>query len=218
MIVRTPNKGDPRPGWRARIRDRVGQGENHAATAVRQLDERLEGQVFEVPLDVVDQTIPLAIGAVEVYPSGEHVAVALAFEADLPGAWFDMDGLVYLVGTPTLDPARNQLSIADLAYDARTNVVLVDVAEWMLHDTIVRRVQERLVFDFTGQLDGYRGQINQAIADYRISDLIRLRGEIDEVRVVAVTVTDTAIVAGVQLRGDARLDVAASPEPGAAAP
>ncbi|HEY0133217.1 MAG TPA: DUF4403 family protein [Nannocystis sp.] len=181
------------------------------AAANQQLDERLEGQVFDVPLDVVGQSVALTIGAVEVYPSGEHVAVAVEFSADLPGAWLDMHGLVYLVGTPTLDPGRNQLSITDLAYDSRTNVALVDVAEWMLHDAIVRRVRERLVFDFTGQLDGYRDQINAAIADYRISELIRLRGKIDEVRVVAVTVTDPAIVAGVQLRGSAKLDVAPSP-------
>jgi len=179
--------------------------------ANRQLDERLEGQVLEVALDVVGRSIPLTIAAVEIYPSGERVAVALEFSADLPGAWFDVSGLVYLVGTPTLDTRRNQLSIADLTYDSRTNVVLVDVAEWMLHGTIVHRVQERLVFDFADQLDGYRREINAVIADYQVSDLARLRGKIDDVRVVALTVTDLAIVAGVQLRGTAKLEVAASP-------
>ena len=181
------------------------------AAANLQLDQRLEGKVLEVPLDVVGKTVPVTISAVEVYPSGAHVAVALGFSADIPGAWFALSGLVYLVGTPTLDVQRNQLSITDLAYDARTNVALVDAAEWMLHDVIVRRVQELLVFDFTDQLDGYRAQINAAIAEYPISPTVRLRGKIDRARVHALTVTDPAIVAGVQLRGEARLELTPGP-------
>ena len=175
--------------------------------ANQQLDQRLEGQVFDVPLDVVGQSVPVTISAVEVYPSGERVAVALEFSADLPGAWFAVRGLVYMVGTPTLDVTRNQLSIADLAYDSRTNLVLVDVAEWMLHDMIVRRVQELLVFDFGGHLDGYRQQINTALAAYQVSESIRLRGKLDDARVIGVTVTDPSIVVGVQLRGEAKLEL-----------
>ncbi len=181
------------------------------AAANQQLDRRLEGQVVDVPLDVVGQSVPVTISAVEVYPSGERVAVALEFSADLPGAWFAVSGLVYMVGTPTLDAERNQLSIADLAYDSQTNVVLVDVAEWMLHDVIVRRVQSLLVFDFAGQLDGYRDQINEALVEYQIDDAVRLRGTIDDARVVALTVTDAAIVVGVQLRGEAQLDLTSRP-------
>jgi hypothetical protein len=78
----------------------------------------------------------------------------------------------------------------------------------MLHAVIVRRVQDRLVFDFSEQLAGYREQINAAITDYQVSESVRMRGRIDDVRVVAMTVTDPAIVAGVQLRGHAQLVVA----------
>ncbi len=181
------------------------------AAANRQLDQRLEGQVVDVPLDVVGQSVPVTILAVEVYPSGDQVAVALEFSADLPGASFAVSGLVYMVGTPALDVQRNQLSLAGLAYDSQTNAVLVDVAEWMLHDVIVRRVQDRLVFDFADQLDGYRDRINEALKEYHVADAVRLRGKIDDARVVALTVTDPAIVVGVQLRGAAQLELMASP-------
>jgi hypothetical protein len=81
----------------------------------------------------------------------------------------------------------------------------------MLHDVIVRRVQELLVFDFAGQLDGYRDRINEALAQYQVTDSVRLRGKIDDARVVALTVTDPAIVVGVQLRGEAQLELTSSP-------
>ena len=175
--------------------------------ANQQIDQRVEGQRIEVPVDVVGRSVPLTIGAVEVYPSGDHIAVALEFTADLPGSWFDLSGLVYLVGTPRLDAHNNHLWISDLAYDSRTNLALVDVAEWMLHDTIVRRIQELLVFDFAERLDDYRDKANHAIANYKVAETVRIHGKLGEASVATLTVTDLAIVAMVQLRGEARLEV-----------
>ncbi len=175
--------------------------------ANRQLDERVEGQILDVPLDVLGRSFPLTIEAIEVYPSGERIAVALEFSADLPGQWFDLSGRVYLVGTPMLDAQRSQLWIADLAYDASTNIVLIDVAEWMLHHEIRRRVQALLVFSFAEQLGQYRDRVNEAIADYQIVDRVRLRGRLDDVQVVSLTITDPAIVAVVELRGAAKLEL-----------
>ena len=45
-------------------------------------------------------------------------------------------------------------------------------------------------------------------SDYQVSESVRMRGRIDDVRVVAMTVTDPAIAASVQLRGHAKLVVA----------
>ncbi len=177
------------------------------AAANRQLDQRVEGQIIDVPLEVVGRSFPLMIEAIEIYPSGGHIAVALDFSADLSGRWFDMRGRVYLVGTPLLDTRHSQLRIAELTYDVRTDLALANVAEWMLHREIVRRVQDLLVFGFAGQIDQYRDQINEAIADYRVTDSVRLHGELVDVQLVALTVTDPAIVAVVQLRGAATLEL-----------
>lgn len=179
--------------------------------ANRQMDISLEGQTFAVPLGAVGETVALTIDAVEVYPSGDQIAVALEFSAGLPGRWFDLDGRVYLLGTPVLDVASSQLRISNLAFDSRTNMALVNVAEWMLHDEIVRRVQDRLTFQFADRLDHYLDQINRAIADYGVSDAVRFHGKLSDATVVELTLTDPAIVAVVQLRGEARLEVAPAP-------
>lgn len=175
--------------------------------ANQQLDQRVEGLILDVPLEVLGRSFPLTIETVEVYPSGAHIAVAIEFSADLPGQWFDLRGRVYLVGTPLLDPRRGQLTIADLAYDARTNLVLVNVAEWMLHHALVRRVQDLLVLRFAERIDRYRDRINEALADYAVSDQVRLHGELEDVEVVTLTITDAAILAMVELRGTARLEL-----------
>jgi hypothetical protein len=178
--------------------------------ANRQLDQSLEGHTFDAPLDIVGESIALTIETVEVYPSGEQIAVALEFSAGLRSSWFDVEGQLYLLGTPVLDVPGSRLRVSGLAFDSRTDRALVNVAAWMLHDEIVRRVEGLLVFGFAERLGDYRDQINAAIAHYRVSDSVRLHGKIRDATVVALTVTDPAIVAVVQLRGDARLAVAPS--------
>ncbi len=179
--------------------------------ANRQLDASVEGQTFDVPLAIVGESAALTIEAVEVYPSGEQIAVALEFSADLRGSWLDLEGQLYLLGTPVLDVPGSRLRVSGLAFDSRTNRALVNVAEWMLHDEIVRRVEGLLVFGFAERLGDYRDQVNAAIAHYRVSDTVELQGELEDATVVALTVTDPAIVAVVQLRGEARLAVAPGP-------
>ncbi len=173
--------------------------------ANEQLDRRVEGQVIEVPLKLVDRTVPVTIERVELYPSGERLAVAIEFSADLRGHLFDLRGQMYLLGTPTLDPTRRELTVADLDYDSRTDVALVDAAEWLLHDTILRAVQEHLVFPYTAPLADIRRQANETIADYQVARGVKLHGHFEEVRVQGLEVTDAAIVALAQIRGHARL-------------
>lgn len=178
------------------------------AAANQQLDDSLEQQTFHIPLDAVGGTVDLTIDAVEVYPSGDQIAVALEFSADLPGTILDLDGRIYLLGTPVLDVHSSELRISDLAFDSRTNRALVNAAAWMLHNEIVRRVQGLLIFRFAERLDHYRDQVNATIADYAVTDTVRFHGELDDATVVALTLTDPAIVAVVRLRGEARLGVA----------
>lgn len=179
------------------------------AAANRELDEHTEGLTIDPQIPGIEATV--TIDAIDVYPSGQRVAVALEFSADLRGQLFDVEGTMYLVGTPTLDPSRNELRISALAYDAQTNRALLDVAEWMLHAAILRELERRLVFRFADRLDRVRAEIDDRLADAQLSPALRLRGELTEVKVVALTITDTAVVALTRLRGAASIQVESTP-------
>ena len=90
-------------------------------------------------------------------------------------------------------------------------MVLLDIAEWMLHAEILRRMEERLVFPFSERITGYRNEVNALIENYALSESIRLHGRIDEIKVTALTVTDTSLIALAMLRGEAALAVRSAP-------
>lgn len=175
--------------------------------ANRELDARVEGQTIELRLREGSPPVRFTIGSLDLYASGSQVAVALEFAADVPYHPFDVDGQMYLLGTPSLDVERNELRLTELSYDARTNMALLDIAEWMLHDEILRRIEERLVFPFSESLAGYRDQINAVIDEYALSEAFWLRGRIDEIKVTSLAITDASIIVLAQLRGAAALEV-----------
>lgn len=175
------------------------------AAANRALDERAEGRVLELAL--WGHPVSLEIEAIEVYPSGDRVAVALQFSADLPGRFFDLAGQIYLVGTPTVDTASAQLRLSELAFDVRTDRALVDAAAWLLHGDVGRRLAALLVFDLDVRVDHYRELANATLADHRISPTMVFRGYLDTVEVMNVRVTDIGVIALTQLRGQASLDI-----------
>jgi hypothetical protein len=51
------------------------------------------------------------------------------------------------------------------------------------------------------------GSTWSAIASYKVTDSVRLHGQLVDVQVAALTVTDPAIVAVAQLRGAATLEL-----------
>lgn len=177
----------------------------------RELDARAEGQAIELRLREGSPPVRVTIESLDLYASGTQVAVAVEFAADIPYHPLDVDGRMYLLGTPSLDVERDELRISELSYDARTNMVLLDIAEWMLHGEILRRMEERLVFPFSDRITGYRNEVNALIEDYALSESIRLHGRIDAIKVTTLTVTDASIVALAVLRGEAALAVRSAP-------
>jgi hypothetical protein len=53
-------------------------------------------------------------------------------------------GTVYLSGRLVLDSVSYRLSVQDFDYELATKDHLQQVADWLVHDTFVQRVQERL--------------------------------------------------------------------------
>jgi hypothetical protein len=179
--------------------------------ANRQLDQSLEGHTFDAPLDIVGESIALTIETVEVYPSGEQIAVALEFSAGLPQQLVRRRG-------PAL-PARHAGARRPGQPAARLRAGLrlaQPTGPWSTSPpgcSTTRSYAAWRACWCSASPSGWaitRDQINAAIAHYRVSDSVRLHGKIRDATVVALTVTDPAIVAVVQLRGDARLAVAPS--------
>ncbi len=148
------------------------------------LSEQAAQRLVGAPLS--DQ-VDVRVTSVELYPSGDNVAVALGLDADLPG--YRTGGQVALVGRPVLSPEAQTVMVSDFGYGVQTqDVLLATVNEWAA-GSVVQAVAPRLVFPYGDLLHQARGRVAEQLA----SDP-KLSGGLTELDVVGVRVTEAGLV------------------------
>jgi len=58
-------------------------------------------------------------------------------------------GTIYLVGTPTYDAAKHELSFPDLSFDLQTKTWMLKAAKWMFNGRITDMIRQRAIYNFT---------------------------------------------------------------------
>ena len=79
-------------------------------------------------------------------------------------------GIVYLVGTPVFDSAKNIITIPDLAFELKSRNVLLKLANWLLNDKITDKIKAEAIFDLSPILlqakNNLQTQLNRNLADH----------------------------------------------------
>ena len=70
----------------------------------------------------------------------------IVFQIDFGGS---STGTVYLVGTPTYDPATHTLSFPDLTFDLQTRAWMLKAAKWMFSEKITNMIRQKAAYNFT---------------------------------------------------------------------
>ena len=115
-------------------------------------------------------------------------------------------GIIYLTGTPSYDRESDQLLVPDLAYDLRTNDMLVRGVAWLKDDTIRDFLRERARFPVDDQLDRLR-QLAENGMNRDLSKGVSLIANLDKARAVSVRATRRALLVRASASGWARLDI-----------
>jgi len=58
-------------------------------------------------------------------------------------------GTIYLVGTPTYDAAKHELSFPDLSFDLQTKTWMLKAAKWMFNGKITDMIRQRAIYNFS---------------------------------------------------------------------
>jgi len=70
----------------------------------------------------------------------------IAMQVDFSGS---STGTIYLVGTPTYDPATHELSFPDLSFDLQTKAWMLKAAKWMFNGKITDMIRQRATYNFS---------------------------------------------------------------------
>lgn len=113
----------------------------------------------------------IVIKDLDLYGNGDKFVIKVATKGSL-------DGVFYLTGKPRFDPRTNIFSVEDVDFDMQTRSLLLQSADWFLHGTIKRKIQEKLNMDLTQRLVQSREMARKAIAQVRLADHVVLKGNI----------------------------------------
>ena len=106
---------------------------NHLTNVVNQ-------QVAGQKMDVAGKTF--IVDSTRVYGIGTKIVMKINFSGSNTGT-------IYLVGTPTYDPVKHELSFPDLSFDLQTKAWMLKAAKWMFNGKITDIIRQKATYNFT---------------------------------------------------------------------
>lgn len=148
----------------------------------------------------------LTVHDVELYPSGDALAVGLHFSADLPDRWLDARGSVYLQGRPIVDVNQRIVSFDVLELTAETDNEFAERALVLLNDEFRSELAETLTYSFGADYDSFLAAAGSALSRSIAPD-VASQGELNYANVTDIVMGERGIRLHILSTGTLRLDI-----------
>jgi hypothetical protein len=109
--------------------------------------------------------ILLTVDRVDVYPSGEQIAVGLGFSAKLPWRFFDAHGTVWVTGRPVVEPGGKAVHLEQVAVTRQVDNPLWSALSVALEDVVNAQVQKAARYDLSSITEDAIKRIEEAVSD-----------------------------------------------------
>lgn len=176
-----------------------------AAAEYAEIGERINGELRGVEFSAGGRTLRLRHAELSGVGDG-RIAVALELEGDVRGT-------LYLVGTPTHDPELGLVTLPDLDFDVASREALVSGAAFVARVGLLDRIREHAHVPLAPVLTWAREKVQEGF-NARLSDQVRLEGDVDSVEVIGVQADAASLRVQARVTGDARLVVEGEGEGG----
>lgn len=127
----------------------------------------------------------------------------LAMEVEVGG---DVEGRLYLVGTPVYDPVAGDVSVPDLHFSVETSNLLLASASWTLEAPLDRLLRERARWPVDPAVAWAGDRLAEGL-NLTLTPGVRLSGTVDTVRVVRVAAMRRGLIVHATASGRATLHV-----------
>lgn len=160
---------------------------------------------------MIGKTLPSSAGTLvltglELYSSGESIAVGISFKGQEEGSALPTRGRVYLVGQPEYDAETRTLSISNLKITEPTNDFLARGAQWVLQHapSWVAELAPRLSWDAGPLLDEHRGRLGHLL-NLTVNNRFDLWGDLAELQVSGARPHEEGVMLFALVKGNLEL-------------
>lgn len=150
--------------------------------SVDEANSQLDGLLgTEYMFDVSGKNISAKLIEGHAYVNGPDLVVYVKVRADAAAfGLFPITVGAYLNGELTYDTASTTVFLDRFDYDADTNNLLLNQAEWFLHGTIRESLKDALRFDITEELDRAHQLMAERLDAIQLSERVMLHGTVDK--------------------------------------
>ena len=112
-----------------------------------------------------------------------------------------INGTIYLSGIPNYNPITKEIYFDQMEYVLNTKSVLMKSANWLLHGTILKSIQENCRYSIKGNLEEGKQNMKPYLNNYSPMKGVFVNGTINDFEFEKVELTDKAIIAFITTSG-----------------
>jgi hypothetical protein len=127
--------------------------------------------------------VTVTVDKISIFNNGDELGVKIAFRSR------SISGTLYLLGKPVYDLADGYIAIENLHMDISTQNVLVQLAAWLTHQTLIDDLEARLRFNVKSQVEARRADLDRAIGGVQINPRLSLKGQVTGLAPSAIYLT-----------------------------
>jgi len=126
------------------------------------------------------------------------------FVVDVIGS---LKGRIYFNGNMVYNPEKMAVEITDPEFDVKTKNSLAKSASWLLHGMILKQLSPYLTYPVKNDLDKLKKDVNLMMGNYSIMDGVSLKGNLNDMSVLSLSLVPGAVRIQVNVKGNVGLKV-----------
>lgn len=114
-------------------------------------------------------------------------------------------GVLYFTGIPFYNKDNKTIEIKESDFELNTKNVLLKSANWLVHGTILKKMEPYLKFPVASYIDTLKTDVNKQIENYEVQKGIFLKGKINDVTIKEIYILPDNLKLSGTVKGSADL-------------
>jgi hypothetical protein len=116
-------------------------------------------------------------------------------------------GDIYILANPLYDSNSRNLKVENMKFDAKTNNMLVNKANWLINSFFIQSIQKKVSYDLGKDIDNMRTQLEQSVNNLPFNKGVSLKIKIQDFDIQNILFDSSYAYLNVKVGGGVNLNV-----------
>lgn len=135
-----------------------------------------------------------------IYPSNENIVIEVSLEGALKGN-------IYLEGKPEFNKEKNTIEFKNIQFTLDTKNKLLKAADWILHDSFLKIIEQKLVYNIDKNLTEAKISANNNIKNNTAIEGFLMNGNVNEIAINDFYITEEFLNITIKLIGELEIKI-----------